>query len=239
MTACERVRERLPEHVLGTLNEQDDATVRRHLRGCAGCRAEMSALGEGMASFARAVHDQPPPEELQDRVFAVLDEEWRAEEAPEPTRRRTLSWLAVAAAVAIVVFSLGFGLFHASRAAAVADSAHSYEQLLHILGGEEFRAGELHAAGAHPVEGSIVIYDSSVDQSWVVVFVRTSGLTGPAVATLHAPDGSTIDTWPVEIDRDGDGAGWLVTSVDLASFDRVTLTGPDGQPLAAGEIGEL
>ena len=53
------------------------------------------------------------------------------------------------------------------------------------------------------------------------------------------PDGSTIDTWPVEIDRDGDGAGWLVTSVDLASFDRVTLTGPDGQPLAAGEIGEL
>ena len=34
-------------------------------------------------------------------------------------------------------------------------------------------------------------------------------------------------------------AGWLVTSVDLASFDRVTLTGPDGQPLAAGEIGEL
>ena len=186
MTACERVRERLPEHVLGTLNEQDDATVRRHLRGCAGCRAEMSALGEGMASFARAVHDQPPPEELQDRVLAVLDEEWRAEEAPEPTRRRTLSWLAVAAAVAIVVFSVGFGLFHASRAAAVADSAHSYEQLLHILGGEEFRAGELHAAGDHPVEGSIVIYDSHVDQSWVVVFVRTSGLTGPAVATLHA-----------------------------------------------------
>ena len=239
MTTCARVRERLPEHVLGTLDEQDDAAVRRHLRGCGGCRAEMSALGEGMASFARAAHDEPPPEELEDRVLAVLDEEWRAEAEAEPARRRTLSWLAVAAVVAIVVLSVGFGLFQANRAASVADSANSYEQLLHILGGEEFRAGELHAAGSHPVEGSIVIYDSHVDQSWVVVFVRTSGLTGEAVATLHAADGSTIDTWPVEIDRDGDGAGWLVTSVDLASFDRVTLTGPDGQPLAAGEIGEL
>ena len=60
MTTCEEVRERLPEHVLGTLDEPHDLSVRRHLRGCAGCRREMAALGDGVAMFARAVHDSHP-----------------------------------------------------------------------------------------------------------------------------------------------------------------------------------
>jgi hypothetical protein len=131
MTACERVRERLPEHVLGTLDEQDDATVRRHLpwmRGMPG-RDVRAGRGHGVVRDAPCTTSHRP-RNSRTVVFAILDEEWRAEEAPEPTRRRTLSWLAVAAAVAIVAFSLGFGLFHANRAAAVADSAHSYEQLL-------------------------------------------------------------------------------------------------------------
>ena len=81
-----------------------------------------------------------------------------------------------------------------------------------------------------------MVYDSHVDQSWVLVFVRTSGVSGEATATLRASDGRTLDTWPVSIDRDGDGYGWLVTSVDLAPFERVTLTGADGATLATGRI---
>ncbi len=70
----------------------------------------------------------------------------------------------------------------------------------------------------------------------MLVFVRTSGVTGEATATLHAADGRTLDTWPVAIDRDGDGYGWLVTSVNLGSFDRVTLTDAQGATVATGQI---
>ena len=54
---CDEVRELLPEHLLGTLDGPEDLEVRRHLRGCAGCRTDMAGLSEGVEWFARAAHD--------------------------------------------------------------------------------------------------------------------------------------------------------------------------------------
>jgi putative zinc finger protein len=51
---CDEVRELLPEHLLGTLDGPEDLEVRRHLRGCAGCRKEMAGLSDGVEWFARA-----------------------------------------------------------------------------------------------------------------------------------------------------------------------------------------
>jgi hypothetical protein len=235
---CEQVRERLPEHVLGTLEGADDDAVRKHLRGCAGCRAEMLALGDGMAAFAVAVHDRTPPPELRDRVRTVLEEEWRqdihTDELAE-RRRRMPRILAVAAAVALVA-SLGFGVVQSHRASVAAEDAASYHKLLTTLGGKDFRLGQLQQAGDRAVEGSVVVYDSHERQSWVLVFVRTSGISGEATATLSTPTGRTIDTWPIQIDRDGRGAGWLVTGVELTSFNRIEVTAPDGSLLATGSI---
>ena len=72
---CDEVREILAEHLLGTLAEPEDLQVRRHLRGCAGCRSDMAALGEGVSLFARAAHETPPPDGLRERVLSVLEEE--------------------------------------------------------------------------------------------------------------------------------------------------------------------
>ena len=49
---CDEVRDRLPEHALGTLDETEDLRIRRHLRGCAQCRREFAAIGEGLTMFA-------------------------------------------------------------------------------------------------------------------------------------------------------------------------------------------
>jgi hypothetical protein len=237
VTTCELTRERLPEHVLGTLSEADERSIGRHLRGCAACRREMYELADGLGSFARAAHDREPPPELHDRVRQVLQEEWRDLES-HPTAKRRPTWVSVAAAIAAVllVASVGVGALQARRAQLASESAQSYERLLETLGGKDFRVGELTSTGVQPIEGSVVVYDSHVDQSWVLVFVRTSAVTGEATATLHAPDGRTLDAWPVEIDRDGDGYGWLVTSVNLESFDRVTLTDARGTTVATGHI---
>ena len=159
------------------------------------------------------------------------------DEAPEPTRRRTLSWLAVAAAVAIVVTSVGVravprepgGVGRRQRAQLRAAPAHPRRQGLPRrrapCGGCPPRGGQRRDLRLQ--RRSIV--GASCSSARRASPVRRSRRCMP-------PTDRTIDTWPVAIDRDGDGYGWLVTSVDLESFDRVTLTGPDGQPLAAGEI---
>ena len=75
---CEEVRDLLPEHLLGSLDDTSDARVRKHLRGCADCRAERMRLEDGVAALSHATHEQDPPEELRRHVLDVLSEEWDA-----------------------------------------------------------------------------------------------------------------------------------------------------------------
>lgn len=241
MTTCDEIRERLPEHVLGTLDETEDLRVRRHLRGCAGCRTEMETLADGLALFAHAAHDAQPPSDLEDRVLTTLSEEWR-EAVPAPAaarRQRARGYLAAAAVVLTLVASLGWGLSQHRRAGELAAAGGSYQRLLQVLGGKEFRAGTLVAAPGVTLDGSVVVYESHEGQSWVAVFARGPRMSGTATATLHAPDGRTVDLWDMEFQADGNGATWLVTASDLASFDRLTLTSADGTPLASATISSV
>jgi hypothetical protein len=235
---CDEVRELLPEHVLGTLEGPEDLEVRRHLRGCAGCRREMAALGDGVASFARAAHEGTPPPELQGRVMTVLQQEWRDTSAAQPSTRggRWVGWVAGAAAALVVVAALAWGGSQAHRADVASGAASSYSRLLNTLGGKEFRIGQLRPATQQPVGGSVVLYDSHEGQSWGVVLVRAPGMTGTATVTLEAPDGGAIAVHPLEFQTDGDAATWIVTSADLTSFNRVTVTAADGTVLATAHV---
>jgi anti-sigma factor RsiW len=235
MTTCDEVRERLTEHVLGTLDDVEDLAVRKHLRGCAGCRQELVALGDGMALFSLAAHDRTPPPELEDRVRTVLEQEWS--EARPPVRDRPIrAWLAAAAAILVVVASLSWALVQHHQASVATADASSYEQLLNSLGGKEFRLGPLQAARGTTVEGTVVAYDSSHNQSWVAVFVRAPGSAGVATATLSASDGRSIPLPPLKIADDGAGSTWLVTAANLEQFDRITITAPDGSVLATAQL---
>ena len=57
----------------------------------------------------------------------------------------------------------------------------------------------------------------------------------PVAVTLVSGAGETIPfQFPIQIDGEGHGAGWLVTGADISSFRTVRLTGPDGRLLATG-----
>lgn len=234
---CDEVRELLPEHLLGSLEGPEELEVRRHVRACAGCRADMAALADGVASFARAAHDRTPPVELHDRVMTILEQEWR--ETPSDTARGSM-WgprsLAVAAAILAIVAALGWGAVQTHRANVASAAADSYHTLLTTLGGKEFRIGTLQPATAQPVDGSVVLYDSHVDQSWGIVLVRAPGMTGTATVTLETANGHTVHVHPLEFGPDGDAATWIVTSSDLTEFDRVTILAEDGTRLASARI---
>lgn len=228
---CDEVRDLLPEHVLGTLDPELDDRVRAHLRGCAGCRAEMTSLGEGLGSFARASHDREPPVDLRDRVLAVLDDEWSSTPPISRTRRRR-PLVAVGLTAALVAAIAWAGVATVQKRDAEL-AAEKYSTFLDVLGGEDVRVAALRSDDSQSVHGSVVIYDSKVGQSWVLVLCRAPGWEGEANVTLLSEGGETIDLRPMEFGQGGEGSTWLVTSENLRPFRTVNVWDEGGKLASA------
>ncbi len=233
---CDEVRPQLPEHLLGTLDEVTDAGVRSHLRGCGGCRRELTAMAEGINTFARAAHEVEPPPELRDRVLGAVGEEWAEAGRATARRRATPRWIAAAAAAAAVVASLAWGASQARVADRYELAATKYDAFLQALGGKNVRVGVIRPTGSQQIEGSAVLYDSDVEQSWVLILVRAPGMSGQARVRLSSPGGRTIEMHPLEFSDGGESSSWLVTSSDLQPFDRVTISDASGTVIATAAV---
>jgi hypothetical protein len=169
----------------------------------------------------------------------VLAEEERDVPAVTPSRPPRLRWLAVAAAVVALAGALTWGGFAQAHANRLREDAASYRQFLHALGGQDVRVASLAPRSGIQLQGSAVLYDSDRGQSWVLVTVRALGYSKPLTVTLSGTGGRSIELpRPLEIDRGGSGAAWLVTAADITRLRTVTLSGPDGSPVATGTVGE-
>ena len=254
---CDEVREVLPEHVLGTLDEVADAGVRAHLRGCGACRQDAFVLADGLDMVARA-HELEPPEEVRAAVLDSLADEWRDAEDAErgasaarsishPSqvrpRKRVVAWIGIAAAFVLVLGSVGFALranHHAN--VAVAEAAHSraeasrYEDFLGVLGGQNVRVGSLRPTTTTKVDGSVVVYDSAKQQSWVLALVQAPGLEGVGKVTLSSANGKTLTLHPMPFAQGGEASTFMVTSSTLKEFNSATLYGPSGETLGRATI---
>ena len=236
MTTCDDVRALLPDFVLGSTEKRDELDLRRHLRGCGACRRELDALREGVGVFASTLERTAPPG-LRDRVMNVLSEEWtEAIESPRSREPAPRTWRIAFAASILALVAGAFGLIQLDRARDATEDATSFRTVLATLGGTGFKVGSLEAATETPVEGSVVAYESSKDQSFVVVFVRTPELTGEGSLLVSRSDGTTWDPGPIEFDGDGDAAVWWVTDRSIASMTGLTVTGPDGSMLATAGL---
>jgi hypothetical protein len=232
---CEDVRPHLADYTLGTLPETDMAAVRRHLRGCGGCRAEASQLDQGISLFATAAHVTEPPPELKGRVMSALAEEWS--EAPAATsagRARRVRVLALAAVVATIAGSLAWGGFSQVQANRSRSDAASYRRFLGALGGRNVRVAVLEPASSTAIEGSAILYDSDRGQSWVLVLARAPGYSGTMEVSLSTPTGASIELRSMELESGGDASTWLVTSSDLSRYTTITLRSATGTVLATG-----
>ena len=171
--------------------------------GAAGCRHELDALREGLGVFESTL-ERPAPPELHDRVLGVLTEEWAetgtARGSASPSRP---GWRVVVAAALVAALSAGaFGLVQYGRTRDLLPDARGYRAVLATLGGTGFKVGTLQPARpGQPVEGSVVAYESSHDQSFVVVFVRTPELEGLGSLKVSRADGTTWDPAPDRVRR--------------------------------------
>ena len=238
MTTCDRVRPLLPDQALTSLDGPDELSVRRHLRGCAGCRGELAALRDGVAAFGSAL-ERPAPSELHDRVMSVLVDEWTDSGGSLDRRRTPWTAVAVAAALVVAVVAGGFAVVQGERARSAQEDAAGYRTLLGTLGGTGFRVGEVRPAGAGAVQGSVVAYESSHDQSFVLVFVRTPDVVGTGHLVVARTDGTTSEPVEIRFDRRGDAATWWVTDRTVATLAGVTVLAPDGSVLATASLREI
>ena len=238
--SCEEVREQLPDYSLGTLSDIETAAVRRHLRGCAGCRAEAAKLDEGVALFASAAHAMEPPAELKSKVLSVLGEEWEEAPKPKPRIRRigVTGWTAVAAVVVLLAGALTWGGVAQSNASRFRADAQSYQQFLHALGGKDVRVASLTARTGQVIQGSAVLYDSDRGQSWALVMAHAPGYSGSLQVVLSSQQGRMIALHSLELDANGEGSTWLVTAADISSFRTVQLLDGSGRLVASGTVQE-
>ena len=220
--------------VEGSLDPGEDAEARRHLRGCGACRRELGALRDGLGVLGSSL-ERPPPAGLRDRVLGALQEEW-AEERPGPAGVPRWGAFATAAAVAVALVAGTVAVLQMGRARDAAGDAQSYRTVLATLGGTGFRVGELQQAGRTPVTGSVVAYESSHDQSFVVVFVRVPELRGEGSLLVSRSDGTTWDPGSIGFDGDGDAAVWWVTDRSIATMSGLRVRAPDGTLLATAAL---
>src|SRR3954469_7310916 len=121
MTHCDELRHSLGAYVLGALDVDEAAAVRRHIHDCPECAAERDALSAlprllSLAGGAEAAVSEPLSPAFEERL---LDAYARDHAVPPPSRRRRIGtlrgrlrprWLAVGAAtvVAGAAAALGF-----------------------------------------------------------------------------------------------------------------------------------
>lgn len=240
---CEQVRELLPEHLLGALDETTDARIRRHLRGCTECRAELMRLEDGVAALSYATHEAVPPDELRDHVLDVLRDEWTEPtvegKAAAPTSKRAPAWRWMAAvAAALLVVSVGWGALQTRRADRVVADASSYQALLATLGGREFRLGELQGMSGTGVSGTVLLYDGDKGwNSWGIVLAHSDSDLTDARAMLVGPGGVSRELPPLHFAA-GEASSWLVTHDALTGFDELVIVARDGTVLANARISE-
>jgi anti-sigma factor RsiW len=116
MTHCDELRQSLGAYVLGALDVDDAAAVRRHLQSCPECAAERDELTPlpgllSLADGAEAAVSEPLSPAFEERL---LDAYARDHKVPPPRRltprRWRPRWLAVGAATVVTAAAAAFGL---------------------------------------------------------------------------------------------------------------------------------
>lgn len=107
MTPHDSLRELAPDYALGLLDDSARREFEAHLETCAECISEVRALAQVAEGLGRSVPQITPPASLRERVRAI------ASDAAAPARGYVVrerkgvpSWLAAAAAVAVVALGI-------------------------------------------------------------------------------------------------------------------------------------
>jgi predicted anti-sigma-YlaC factor YlaD len=195
---CVDVRDRLAEHALGVLEEDDLRQVDRHLQWCAGCRKESAEMLEGLAKVPLSLRPVDPEPSLEDRVVEAVA---AASGRGRGTARRGLRMLAVATLAAAITAASAFGWAFAERAkvqglkekvASVESSQRGLARLFkelkeHSRGNGTLYEATLYPGPAHQQAGQALVFSGAKGSGFVLVevVVALDGRIGPYQVELQ------------------------------------------------------
>ena len=200
------------------------------LRRRAGAR--WTALGEGLASFARAAHDRAPPPELHDRVMTALRARSGAtlDDGLQPRRATSHvagSWPRPSWRSLVVASRWGLARADAPGDVGAEDARELRPCCSRRSAARSSGWARSTPTGAHRRgQRRACTTRTRISRGCSCSSARRGRLGHRDGPTLHAPDGRTRRRLArSSSSRDGDGDGWLVTSEDLQPFDRLTIAG--------------
>ncbi len=99
---CEEVRENLGAYVLGGLESEETADIRRHLEACAACRSELRELEDLKHALDAAPRPAEPPPHLEEEILSRARAESSTPESPEQRKRAARRVALFAASFAVL-----------------------------------------------------------------------------------------------------------------------------------------
>ena len=251
---CLAVRERLPEHALGSLSDAEASKLDEHLAWCAACRKEAGELQRAAATLAYSVAPVEPPADLEDEVVRVVRTAARRRRT-SPRRRRGVAAGLLAAAIAFS--GLAWGAVMAGRADRVQEQIRearqrqaivqrNFAEFLKSLEGTDpqniVEIADMKSAVSKDASGQgLVLLSPTADD---LVFVVVSGLTDlksgqlPLEVRLISDRSGELVVGTIQrLDTGGGGGVYRVFVEDLHAFDGIELRGVHGKVLLRGSLG--
>jgi hypothetical protein len=240
---CAVVRDRLPDHVLGALPQDEEREVVKHLEWCAGCRKELAELEEGVAAVGLALEPITPPLELEQKVVQRVSDAAGAT-AREKRRFRIVTAIAVLATF-FGVAALGYAANVSGRldrltteSAEARSRAVQLQRVLDVVGGQQILPAILGPADGQSGGGqALIILSEKERRDWVLVIA--GGLPqakGPYEASLVHGSGIEVPVGTLRAARAGQISVYRFFSQDLTSFRTVIVTDRDGRVVLSGPI---
>jgi hypothetical protein len=252
---CLAVRERLPEHALGSLSEGESISLDEHLAWCAACRKEASELQRAAATLAYSVAPVEPPADLEDRVVQTVRTAAARRRRTSPRRRRGVAAGLLAAVIALS--GLAWGAVMAGRADRVQEQIRearqrqaivqrNFAEFLKSLEGTDpqniVEIADMKSPVSKDASGQgLVLLSPTADD---LVFVVVSGLTDlksgqlPLEVRLISDRSGELVVGTIQrLDTGGGGGVYRVFVEDLHAFDGIELRGVHGKVLLRGSLG--
>ena len=237
------VRDQIPDYVVGSLPAVERGRIERHLRTCAVCRAERSAVEDGMAAMGLALRPVEPPPKLVDRVVSRV----AAVRVERPLAYRRVKALA-ASTLAAAVLAAGAVTWAVAERGHVGDAERTAKQQIETVQRLRKLFEEL---GTRPAQGrlipakkdgkgfgSVLVYNATRGNDLILVrAVLPSDSDAPY--TLKAADrsGHVLSKGTMIKTNDGDWLFYESSSKDLSRTFTVSVADQAGETVIVGPIG--
>ncbi len=253
--SCLEVRDRLPEHVLGVLPEEETADVERHLEWCAGCRKELAELSEGLATVPASLTLVEPPAGLEDRVVGAISVAAGRGPVGAVKRRRSgadagrgsrphrgvrvLAAATLAAAV-LAVASIGWGVNQQRKADDIAKESKAtitaLERIVKSLDGRPFEAQLFPASGIQG-SGTAVLVSAPGRSALLVEIVPPQPDTHPYTVRMVSKSDAVVAAGQLQPTADGRQLvllQWFASN--LALIRQVSVVDRTGRVVMSGQV---